>query len=86
MEKWKTKSRFPTFPPPRRYIEKGSKQEAAGPRGFAPPTGRKPKKGNHPQRAVIRAHLVLEWKPSFRLISRWNQILISGSFLDWKML
>src|SRR6266852_5851358 len=24
--------------------------------------------------------------PNFRLIPRWNQTLVSGSFLDWKML
>jgi hypothetical protein len=28
----------------------------------------------------------LESKAGFRLISRWNQTSISGSFLDWKML
>jgi hypothetical protein len=34
MEKWKTESRFPTFPPPRIYIE--LKNKKTGPRaGFA---------------------------------------------------
>src|SRR5260370_37527551 len=33
-----------------------------------------------------QAHLALESNSDFRLIPRWNQIPISGSFLDWKML
>ena len=34
----------------------------------------------------FQAHTALESNPTFRLIERWNQISISGSFLDWKML
>jgi 2'-5' RNA ligase len=34
----------------------------------------------------LRAHPALESKSSFRLISRWNEFSISGSFVDWKML
>src|SRR5216684_397324 len=34
----------------------------------------------------FRAHPALESKSSFRLISRWNEFSISGSFVDWKML
>src|SRR5215469_13102483 len=37
MEKWKTKSRFPTFPPPRISIFKGKKQRRAG---YRPPPNR----------------------------------------------
>lgn len=37
-------------------------------------------------RPLFRAHSALERKPLFRLIARWNQTLLSGSFLDWKML
>jgi hypothetical protein len=46
--KWKTKSRFPTFPPPRMYMEIKNKNRAAGglrtpPGGgrFAPPKSQK---------------------------------------------
>jgi hypothetical protein len=34
----------------------------------------------------FQAHLALESNSDFRLISHWNQIPISGSFLDWNML
>jgi hypothetical protein len=34
----------------------------------------------------FQAHPALESNFVFRLIPRWNQISISGSFLDWKML
>ena len=34
----------------------------------------------------FQAHAALESNPTFRLIARWNQNPISGSFLDWKML
>ena len=37
MEKWKTKSRFPTFPPPRMYMDLKNKNRAAG--GLRPPPG-----------------------------------------------
>ena len=37
MEKWKTKSRFPTFPPPRIYMDLKNKNRAAG--GLRPPPG-----------------------------------------------
>ncbi len=33
-----------------------------------------------------QAHSALESNPGFRLISHWNQMLISGSFVDWNML
>ncbi len=39
------------------------------------------KKGEHYQQKTI-----VFASPNFRLIPRWNQIPISGSFLDWKML
>jgi hypothetical protein len=34
----------------------------------------------------FQAHAALESNPTFRLIVRWNQNSISGSFLNWKML
>lgn len=34
----------------------------------------------------FQAHPALESTRRFRLTPRWNQILISGSFVDWKML
>jgi hypothetical protein len=34
----------------------------------------------------VQAHPALESKAVFRLIPRWNEISISGSFLDWNML
>jgi hypothetical protein len=34
----------------------------------------------------FQAHPALESKVVFRLIPRWNEISISGSFLDWNML
>jgi hypothetical protein len=34
----------------------------------------------------LRAHLVLESTVHFGLMLYWNEILFSGSFLDWKML
>ena len=34
----------------------------------------------------FQAHPPLESNSGFRLISRWNQTRLSGSFLDWKML
>ena len=34
----------------------------------------------------FQAHAALESTSPFRLIPRWNQKSISGSFLDWKML
>jgi len=37
MEKWKTKSGFPTFPPPRMYMDLKDKNRAAG--GLRPPPG-----------------------------------------------
>src|ERR1017187_4482991 len=37
MEKWKPKSRFPTFPPPRMYMDLKNKTRAAG--GLRPPPG-----------------------------------------------
>lgn len=37
-------------------------------------------------RPLFQAHSALERKPLFRLIARWNQFSISGSFVDWKML
>jgi hypothetical protein len=36
--------------------------------------------------ADFQAHPALESKSVFRLIPRWNEISISGSFLDWNML
>ena len=35
---------------------------------------------------TFQAHLAWESNLAFRLIPRWNQISISGSFLHWKML
>jgi len=37
-------------------------------------------------RGLVSAPPALESKSDFRLISRWNQNPVSGSFLDWKML
>src|ERR1039457_7380129 len=37
MEKWETKSRFPTFPSPRMYMDLKDKNRAAG--GLRPPPG-----------------------------------------------
>ena len=37
MEKWETKSRFPTFPPPRMSMDLKNKNRAAG--GLRPPPG-----------------------------------------------
>jgi len=34
-------------------------------------------------RPLFQAHSALERKPLFRLIARWNQFSISGSFVDW---
>jgi hypothetical protein len=34
----------------------------------------------------VWAHLVLESNANFGLMLYWNEILFSGSFLDWKML
>jgi hypothetical protein len=46
----------------------------------------KPTKGDIPQQPSFQAHPVMESHSRFRLISHWNQFLISGSFVDWKML
>jgi hypothetical protein len=76
MEKWKTKSRFPTFPPPRFLSQKDK------------PAGGQKNQRKEPSRSTadFQAHLALESKSHFRLIPHWNQFSISGSFLDWKML
>jgi hypothetical protein len=37
-------------------------------------------------RPKFQAHSALERSPAFRLIARWNQNALSGSFVDWKML
>jgi hypothetical protein len=93
LEKWKTKCRFPTFPPPRFPLSNQATTTAgaASPlRRGTPPhirrytqlNERKPSEATFP----IQAHRLLESTCLFRLISLWNQFLISGSFLDWKML
>ena len=100
MEKWKTQTRFSTFPPPRFPLSNriSSTAGAASPLRFAaPPQGVVPTdiptKGDSPQQLrpaptafLLQAHRLLESTCPFRLISLWNQFLISGSFLDWKML
>jgi len=49
--------------------------------------GEPPPAENHRLRDLnFQAHLALESNSDFRLIPYWNQIPISGSFLDWKML
>lgn len=93
MGKWKTKTRFPTFPPPRCPLSKHIRTtaRAASPlrRSTPPQVGRhrqhnerKPSGATFP----FQAHRRLESTHPFRLISRWNQFLISGSLPDWKML
>ena len=49
-------------------------------------TTRKEMSSRHQGRPCFQAHPALESTGRFRLISRWSQILISGSFMDWKML
>ncbi len=38
------------------------------------------------RRSHFQAHPALESTRHFTLIPRWNQISISGSFMDWKVL
>ena len=96
MEKWKTKSRFPTFPPPRIFALSNQKTKPSG--GLRPPPPRRhppsgpdlsqarSTKGDIAQQPHFQARPVLESKGRFRLIAHWNQFSISGSFMDWKML
>src|ERR1035438_5847603 len=91
MEKWETKTRFPTFPPPRfpPLNQTTSTTGAASP--LRPPQRMTPHRQHNERRPSvatfpIQAHRLLESTCHFRLISHWNQFLISGSLLDWKML
>jgi hypothetical protein len=77
MEKWKTKSRFSTFPPPRGYIGKPNEKPRRA--GFAP---RPSKTTEHQRKETCPGNLDVA---IFRLTPHWNQFSISGSFVDWKM-
>src|SRR5437763_10434555 len=93
MEKWKTKSRFSTFPPPRFLSLRNTKPKARG-RAVARPRANAGGAARHLQRLrketsrslQFQAHPALESPCYFRLVSHCNQFSISGSFLDWKML
>src|ERR1700674_142865 len=91
MGKWETNTRFPTLPPPRFPLL--NHQLPARLRRLAPAhpphlrlrsthCERRPSVATFP----LQAHRLLESTCPFRLISYWNQFLISGSLLDWKML
>ena len=93
MEKWKTKTRFSTFPPPRILSLRCKDRDARpgcrpppryGRRRCAPPPKNQRKETS--RSIQLRAHPALERNCYFRLISHWNRFSISGSFLDWKML
>jgi hypothetical protein len=86
VENQKQVSHFPTAP---RIIWR--KQKSQG--GRASPSARrrqqKTTKGDlsrQPERFHFQAHLALESNCCFRLTPYWNQLSISGSFVDWKML
>lgn len=73
-------SGIPTFPPPHhvgaeRRRSQQPRKEYVYPCSFRPATSSR-----------TQAHLALESNPGFRLMPRWNQFSISGSFPDWKML
>jgi hypothetical protein len=81
MEKGKTKSRFPTFPPPRllSYQYKRSKAEAASPSSRGLVVNHKTMKGAGPKHfrrhritLLFQAHRQLESIGLFRLVPRWN--------------
>ena len=93
MEKWKTKSRFSTFPPPRILLSQMQRPRRAA--GLSPAPALEPaalraaskKPTKETSRSIqLRAHPALERNCYFRLIPHWNRFSISGSFLDWKML
>ena len=87
MEKWKTKSRFSTFPPPRILALSNQTTKPGGARPSGADLSQvRSTKGDIAQQPHSQAHPVLESKSRFRLIAHWNQFSISGSFLDWKML
>ena len=89
MGKWKTKNRFPTFPPPRCPWKRERKNQRTGRTGLRPSARHNKRKEHppgHPKARNFQAHPALESNTRFRLISRWNQFSISGSFVDWKML
>jgi hypothetical protein len=79
-----------TFPQRRRIcLPKTKKQHGSRPSVARPTHSRKEDSFLTAKPKAIptfQAHPALESKAGFRLISRWNQTSISGSFLDWKML
>lgn len=90
---------IPTFPQRRRlFLFLKNKKQNPGDglrhppaRQKSPPSGAdlsqtRPTKGDIAQQPHFQAHPALESKSCFRLIAHWNQSLISGSFVDWKML
>src|SRR5258708_6501267 len=93
MEKWITNPRFPTFPRavPRRAIwyilflllTPAAPWRQAVTQHF---TERRPTPSAPPTASQFQAHPALESNLTFRLIVRWNQTSVSGSFVDWKML
>jgi hypothetical protein len=94
VENQKQVSHFPTAPT--LPLSQNKKAKPGG--GLRPPPARsrrpsgadfsqtKPTKGDIAQQPHFQAHPALESKSCFRLIARWNQFWISGSFVDWKML
>src|SRR2546428_6734008 len=92
VENQKQVSHFPTAPNP---LSRNQKTKPCGglrpPPEASPPFGRRLLAGKmnerrHRAAAVFQAHPALESTSRFRLIAHWNQFLISGSFVDWKML
>src|ERR1019366_1963424 len=71
MEKWKTKSRFPTFPPPRGYIGKTNEKPRRA--GFAP---RPPKTTVHQRKETCPGNLDVA---IFRLTPPWKRTALSCS-------
>src|SRR6266446_572581 len=86
---WKSRlhREIPTFPPPRLALR--GKLENHKPVSHFPsprqrrrlrsPSPHPKKKGSRPLRGLLAL-------PTLRIILYWNQDLVSGSFLDWKML
>jgi len=72
MGKWKTKSRFSTFPPPRGYIGKTNEKPRRA--GFAP---RPSKTTEHQRKETCPGNLDVA---IFRLTPHWNRTAVSGSW------
>jgi len=97
--RWKSGKPKAGFPLSHRPDSSSSQNQKAKPGGgLRPPPVRsrrpsgadfsqtRPPKGDIAQQPHFQAHLALESESCFRLIAHWNQFLISGSFVDWKML